>query len=206
MFPKRKPNLQKKLSDMASKDFTDIKFVRSAPNSSQFLYDHPIVTFIGRSNVGKSTLINQLVQRKNFMKTSKTAGQTNMVNYSLIDNKFYLVDVPGYGFATFARDNFAGLMKDFLEDNKALKKVYILVDGRRLLLPADDDFASYLESLKIPYAFVFTKTDKMTSSEKHYLNLQKEKLAPAPCFEVGLKMNKKYQDLRDDILNTVKGA
>ena len=172
---------------MAKNDFQDVNFVRSAVEKKQFLYDKPAVTFIGRSNVGKSTLINQLVRRKNFMKTSKTAGQTNMVNYAVIGNKFYLVDVPGI-------------------DNKALKKVYILVDARRLLLPADDEFAEYLESLKIPHAFVFTKTDKMTASEKHYLKLQEEKLAPIPCFEVGLKKESAYQALRDDIIRTVKGV
>ena len=191
---------------MAKNDFQDVNFVRSAVEKKQFLYDKPAVTFIGRSNVGKSTLINQLVRRKNFMKTSKTAGQTNMVNYAVIDNKFYLVDVPGYGYATFARDHFAKLMDDFLIDNKALKKVYILIDARRLLLPADDEFAEYLESLKIPHAFVFTKTDKMTASEKHYLKLQEEKLAPIPCFEVGLKKENAYQALRDDIIKTVKGG
>lgn len=191
---------------MPKNDFSDVRFVKSAVDQKGFLYDKPIVTFIGRSNVGKSTLINQLVRRKNFMKTSKTAGLTNMVNYSLIDNRFYLVDVPGYGYATFARDHFAKLMEDFLVENKALKKVYILIDARRLLLPADDDFANYLESLSIPYSFVFTKTDKMTQSEKHYLRLQEEKIAPAGFFEVGLKKESGYQALRDDIISTVKGA
>ncbi len=190
---------------MAKTDFQNVEFIRSAVDKKQFLYDKPIVTFIGRSNVGKSTLVNQLVRRKNFMKTSKTAGLTNMVNYSLVDKKFYLVDVPGYGFATFRRDHFAKLMEDFLVDNKALKRVYILIDARRLLLPADDEFSQYLESLSIPYSFVFTKTDKMTASEKHYLKLQEEKIAPTPFFEVGLKKEKAYQALRDDIILTVKG-
>ena len=103
---------------MASKIcFQNIRFIRSAVEKSQFLQDHPVITFIGRSNVGKSTLVNEIVKCKNFMKTSKTAGLTKMVNYSLIDNKLYFADVPGYGFATFERDNFAGLMKDFIEDN-----------------------------------------------------------------------------------------
>lgn len=191
---------------MSKNDFQNVEFIRSAVDKKQFLYDKPIVTFIGRSNVGKSTLINQLVRRKNFMKTSKTAGLTNMVNYSAVDSKFYLVDVPGYGYATFARDHFAKLMEDFLVDNKALKKVYILIDARRLLLPADDEFAQYLESLSIPYSFVFTKTDKMTASEKHYLKLQEEKIAPTTFFEVGLKKESAYQALRDDIIKTVKGV
>lgn len=189
---------------MPKVSFKKAVFIKSAIDKNGFLYDHPTITFIGRSNVGKSTLINSLVGMKNFMKTSKTAGQTNMVNYALIDNSFYLADVPGYGFATFKRDTFAGLMKDFIENNRGLKKVYILIDGRRLLLPADDDFASYLEELKIPYAFVFTKIDKLSSSEKYYLKLQKEKLAPIDMFEVGLNKNELYNALKDDIIKSIK--
>lgn len=189
---------------MTKKDFTDIRFVKSAVDKKQFLLDHPVITFIGRSNVGKSTLINAIVRRKNLMKTSKTAGHTNMVNYSMIDSSFYLADVPGYGFATFKRDTFAPLMKSFLEENKALKKVYLLIDARRLLMPADDDFASYLDEIGVEYSFVFTKVDKLSASEKHFLNLQKEKLKPKACFDVGFKKEALYQALRDDIIKTVE--
>lgn len=189
---------------MKNNSFQSALFMRSAPDKSQFLLNHPVITFIGRSNVGKSTLINSLVRKKNFMKTSKSAGLTKMVNYSLIDDKFYLSDVPGYGFATFKRDNFEGLMKDFIENNPALKKVYILIDSRRLLLPADDQFASYLKELGIKYAFVFTKCDKLSASEKHFLNLQIEKLLPEEVFKVGMKDEKGYQILRDDITKSIK--
>lgn len=189
---------------MPSIQFQNVEFVKSAIDKKGFLLDHPTVTFIGRSNVGKSTLINSLVKRKDFMKTSKTAGRTNMVNYALIDKTVYLADVPGYGFATFKRDTFAGLMKDFLEDNPGLKKVYLLIDSRRLLLPADDDFADYLDSLNLNYSYIFTKTDKLNQSEKHFLNLQKEKLRGKDIFEVGLKNEKQYQLVRDDILKSIK--
>lgn len=189
---------------MAKISFQNVEFVKSAADKKGFLLDKPTVTFIGRSNVGKSTLINALVKRKNFMKTSKTAGQTNMVNYALIDKSFYLADVPGYGFATFKRDTFAGLMKDFIEDNKGLKKVYLLIDARRLLMPADDDFATYLEEHNVPYAFVFTKLDKLKAIEKEDLALQKEKLGDKQTFDVALKKESLYQLLRDDIVKSVK--
>lgn len=189
---------------MAKISFQNVEFVKSAADKKGFLLDKPTVTFIGRSNVGKSTLINALVKRKNFMKTSKTAGQTNMVNYALIDKSFYLADVPGYGFATFKRDTFAGLMKDFIEDNKGLKKVYLLIDARRLLMPADDDFATYLEEHNVPYAFVFTKLDKLKAIEKEDLALQKEKLGDKQTFDVALKKERLYQLLRDDIVKSVK--
>ncbi len=185
-------------------NFNDATFVKSAVDKKGFLFDHPTVTFIGRSNVGKSTLVNALVKRKNFMKTSKTAGLTNMVNYALIAKEFYIADVPGYGFAKFKRDTFAGLMKDFLEENPGLKKVYILIDARRLLLPDDEEFAQYLDSINIEYSFVFTKVDKISASEKHFLQLQKEKLGDHKCFEVGFKKESLYQALREDIVRSIK--
>ena len=170
--------------------FTKVKFVKSATKKEEFLFDKPVFTFIGRSNVGKSTLINRLVQQKGFRKTSKTAGRTNRVNYALIDSKLYLADVPGYGFATFERDSFSPRRKAFLEENKALKKVYILIDSRRLLRPADDSFRDYLEGLNIPFAAVFTKRDKLKSEEKLLVKEQEERILPYESFEVSLKDEK----------------
>ena len=178
--------------------FQKVRFVKSAVKKEEFLLDKPVFTFIGRSNVGKSTLINRLVQQKGFRKTSKTAGRTNRVNYALIDNKIYLADVPGYGFATFERDSFSPMRKSFLEENKALKKVYLLIDSRRLLRPADDSFIDYLESLSLPLTCVFTKRDKLKSQEKERVSLQEEKLLPYSSIEVSLKDEKGIIALRKD--------
>lgn len=188
---------------MPKKMFYSVKFIKSATGAKEFLYDRPVFTFIGRSNVGKSSLINALLRMKGFMKTSKTPGLTRLVNYCLVDNKFYLADVPGYGFATFERKSFTGLMKDFIEDNRALKKVYILVDSRRLLMFADDQFADYLESIGMDYAFVFTKCDKLNTSDKHYLKLQEGKLEGAQFFETSAKEDKSLLQLKNDIYANV---
>ncbi|MFA6861364.1 MAG: ribosome biogenesis GTP-binding protein YihA/YsxC [Bacilli bacterium] len=188
---------------MPKKMFFSAEFIKSAVSRKDFLFDRPAFSFLGRSNVGKSTLINSLLRRKGFMKTSKTPGLTRFVNYALIDNRFYLTDVPGYGFATFERKSFQGLMKDYLEDNSALKKVYLLIDSRRLLMPADDQFADYLDEIKLPYAFVFTKCDKLSSSDKHYLKLQIDKLAPVKCFEVSSSDEASLELLRKDIYSSL---
>lgn len=184
---------------MPNINFSNVRFIKSASSKADFLYDYPSITFIGRSNVGKSTLINSILKKNNFMKVSKDAGLTKLVNYALVDDKFYLVDVPGYGYSKTKVGSFQKLMDDFLNDNKKIKKVYLLVDSRRLLLPDDDEFISYLENSNIHFALIFTKVDKLSTSEKHFLNLQKDKLSSIQLFETGLKMEKSFQNIRDDI-------
>lgn len=193
---------------MANIRFQKTVFVTSASEKKQFLLSHPVVTVMGRSNVGKSTLINNLCLNSNLMKTSKKPGRTQLINYCMIDDKFYLADVPGYGFASFKRDNFEGMMKDFLEDNPALRKVYILIDSRRLLMEGDIEFASYLSSLGLPYSYIFTKCDKLNQSEKHFLALQIEKIKAdskdVTCFTTGMKQDESFSLLRKDMLNAIR--
>lgn len=185
-------------------NFSNVKFIKSASSKADFLFDYPQVTFIGRSNVGKSTLINALLRVSNFMKVSKDAGLTKLVNYALVDDTFYLVDVPGYGYSQTKIGSFQKLMQDYLQDNSMLKKVYLLIDSRRLLLPDDDEFITFLENMSYDFAIVFTKVDKLSTSEKHYLQLQEEKLNGIQYFEVGLKNEENYQKLRDDIKRSIK--
>ncbi|MFA6586405.1 MAG: ribosome biogenesis GTP-binding protein YihA/YsxC [Bacilli bacterium] len=180
-------------------DFRNVRFVRSASEKKAFLTDHPVITFLGRSNVGKSTLVNLLVCQKNFMKASKTPGRTQLINYALVDQKFYLADVPGYGFASFQRDSFAGLMKDFLEDNPSLKMIYLLIDSRRLLTEEDLSFVDYLSSLSAPFCYIFTKTDKLSASDRHYLTVQEQKLGAIPFLESGIDDNKSIDRIRHSI-------
>lgn len=188
--------------------FSKAEFVTSAASKKQFLLDRPLVTLMGRSNVGKSTLINSLTKMPNLMKTSKKPGRTQLVNYSIVNGKFYLVDVPGYGFASFKRDTFEGLMKDFIEDNPKLRKIYILIDSRRLLQEGDLEFASYLESLAIPYSYIFTKSDKLNTSEKHFLDLQiqkvKEEKENVLCFVSKMKDEKLLDLIRQDMISVTR--
>lgn len=187
--------------------FDNVEFIASVKDKKAFKKDLPVFTFLGRSNVGKSTLINTLCYNPNLMKASKKPGRTQMINYCRVDEKFYLADVPGYGFARFNRSEFAGMMKDFLEENPSLVKAYILIDSRRLLQTGDLEFASYLESLPLDYSYVFTKYDKLSQSEKHFLDVQLEKIQnekkDVPCF-VSSFDSKSLDPLRKDILSLTK--
>ncbi len=188
--------------------FETASFVTSAAKKEQFLNDKPMVTLMGRSNVGKSSLINSLTKMPSLMKTSKKPGRTQLVNYALINSRFYLVDVPGYGFASFKRDTFEGLMKDFIEENPRLRKIYILIDSRRLLQEGDLEFASYLESLGLNYSYIFTKADKLNTSEKHFLDLQikkvEEEKPEVSCFVSSAKDERQFDLIRQDILKVTR--
>lgn len=182
--------------------FTKIKFVKSATKKEEFLLDKKAITFLGRSNVGKSSLINSLVSEKNFMKVSKTPGRTIYVNYALINDSFYLVDVPGYGYAKNDSSSFPKLMKDFLEDNPQLKKIYLLIDSRRGVSLEEEDFLSYLLKLNIPICIIFTKVDKLNTSEKSFLakETDKIKIKELQYFFASVSDNKLIDKIRKDIL------
>ena len=122
---------------------------------------------VGRSNVGKSSFINTLINRKNFARTSATPGKTQTLNFFLINNEFYLVDVPGYGFARVSKklkNKFRMIIEDYLESRKNLKNVFMLVDFRHK--PTYDDVLMYnfLQYYNIPVTIVATKIDKVKKS------------------------------------------
>lgn len=187
---------------MSNKYFKESKFIKSCVNKKDFLTDRNAVCFLGRSNVGKSTLINKLTSTKNLMKTSKTPGLTRLINYALINESFYICDSPGYGYASLDRKHFAKLMDDFLTLSN-LKKLYILIDSRRLLQESDLEF---IETLKVDYALIFTKFDKLGSKEKYYLNQQKELLDKEnkQYFISSFDDNVSLDKIRIDIINCVK--
>ena len=188
---------------MPDKTFAKAVFVKSAADPKGLLFDRPSILFLGRSNVGKSTLINLLTRNKTLMKASKTPGRTKMINYALIDELFYLCDAPGYGFATYERDYFGPLMNAFLEENPSLSKVYLLIDSRRRLLPADQQFLDFLSSKEIPFAIVFTKTDKLGKSERYHLEEIKKKL-DANILECSVTDRGSQEKIRSDILASVR--
>ncbi|TDT70476.1 GTP-binding protein [Hypnocyclicus thermotrophus] len=124
--------------------------------------------FVGKSNVGKSSLINSVTNRKKLAKTSKTPGRTQLINYFLINKKFYFVDLPGYGFAKVpkaVKDNWGKIIGDYLQSDRK-KLVFVLLDIRRVPSGEDLEMLRWLEHNEVDYKIIFTKVDKLSNNEK----------------------------------------
>lgn len=124
----------------------------------------PEVAFIGRSNVGKSSLLNMLTNRKELAKTSSRPGKTELINYFLIPKAGHLVDLPGYGYARKSkerRDMFASLITEYLSDREQLKHIFVLIDSKIPPQQIDLDFILWLADLGRPHTLLFTKTDRL---------------------------------------------
>ncbi len=131
--------------------------------------EKPEFLLVGRSNVGKSSFINALVNRKNIARISSMPGKTQTLNFYLVNNQFYLVDVPGYGYAAVNRkvqEKFGKMIEAYLETRKNMKRVFMLVDFR--MKPTEDDVLMYhfLKYYNIPVTVVATKVDKVGASKK----------------------------------------
>jgi GTP-binding protein len=128
----------------------------------------PEYAFIGRSNVGKSSLINMLANHKDLAKTSSKPGKTQLINHFQVDGKWYLVDLPGYGYAKVSkkkRVEFQKFISDYLKKRDALILTFVLIDARIEPQKMDLDFIQWLGEANIPFCIVFTKTDKLSGSE-----------------------------------------
>ena len=124
----------------------------------------PEYAFIGRSNVGKSSLINMLVERKNLAKTSGRPGKTQLINHFLINDQWYLVDLPGYGYARVsktAKKEFQGFIRKYFTRRKQLVSAFVLVDCRHEPQKIDLEFMQWLGEQGIPFGIIFTKADKL---------------------------------------------
>ena len=129
--------------------------------------DKPEYAFIGRSNVGKSSLINMLCERNKLAKTSATPGKTQLINHFLINDEWYIVDLPGYGYAKVSkklREKWDGFIKKYLFSRSNLIYTFVLIDSRHKAQKVDLDFMEMLGIKGIPFVIVFTKVDKLSSS------------------------------------------
>ena len=124
----------------------------------------PEFAFIGRSNVGKSSLINMLCGQSKLALTSATPGKTKVVNHFLVNDKWYLVDLPGYGYAKMSnkgREELAAVMSDYVRNSQEMVMLFVLVDSRHEITATDLEFISFLGENQIPFGIIFTKGDKM---------------------------------------------
>ena len=144
-------------------------FVLSVANLNQLPDgDRVEVAFAGRSNVGKSSLINALFGQKKLAKTSSTPGRTQQLNYFNLDDKLYLVDLPGYGFAKAPKDivkNWQKLINSYLVGRATLRRVFLLIDSRHGIKKIDEEIMEMLDKAAVTYQIVLTKIDKISTKE-----------------------------------------
>lgn len=145
------------------------KFIKSATNVSlSGLEDYSQIAFVGRSNVGKSSLINMLVGNSKLSKTSSTPGRTRLINYFLINSDLYFVDLPGYGYAKASKtevDGWQSMIEPYLVENDNLKCVCMLVDSRIEPTVQDKQMLKFLNYYRIPFIIIATKCDKFGKSQ-----------------------------------------
>jgi len=150
-------------------EIRNAEFTLSAPNVSMCPQDNkPEYAFIGRSNVGKSSLINMLCRNKKLAKTSSTPGKTLLINHFIINREWYLVDLPGYGFAKRSKSEVAKLdqmIRGYILSREQLVNVFVLIDIRLEPQKIDLEFMEWLGVSSVPFSIVFTKSDKLSASK-----------------------------------------
>ena len=150
-------------------NFNSAVFVRSAVRKADFIRDgRPQITFAGRSNVGKSSVINRLLGRKNFARVGATPGKTNQINYFLIDGRIYFTDLPGYGYAKVSqaeRDRWGALMESYFAEQDLITTGVLIVDARHKPTADDVTMCDWFKSTGCPLIVAANKLDKLKKSE-----------------------------------------
>jgi GTP-binding protein len=159
---------QQPVARISTLRFADVSFLTSVFALQQLPPpEYPEIAFAGRSNVGKSSLINRLIQRKNLVKTSARPGKTQSLNFFSVDDSLYLVDLPGYGYAKVPKkmkDSWQRLIAGYLETRESLKCVIVIIDLRHALKVIDRQLVDWLRSSGIPHLLIYTKIDKLSAN------------------------------------------
>ncbi|MBQ0047436.1 MAG: YihA family ribosome biogenesis GTP-binding protein [Prevotellaceae bacterium] len=189
---------------------TSATYVGSKPRADMCPQDgRAEYAFIGRSNVGKSSLINALCDRKALAKTSSTPGKTMCINHFLINDSWYIVDLPGYGYAQRSKKEQEGLknmISHYVLDREQLTCLFVLIDIRHDPQRVDLAFLNFLGENGVPFAIVFTKADKLASSKIHptvekYLDTLREQWEELPPHFITSSANKTG---REELLNYIE--
>jgi GTP-binding protein len=184
-------------------DINSAVYIISSPDFSKCpAPDKPEYAFIGRSNVGKSSVINMICNNQKLAKTSGTPGKTQLINHFLINDSWFLVDLPGYGFAKVAqrdRRRWEQMIENYLRKRENLVTIFVLIDSRHGPQKIDLDFVNRLGEWQIPFALVFTKADKETqgvvaANVKAFLNAMREVWEFLPAHFVTSAIKKQGRD------------
>lgn len=162
-------------------NFENTTFIKSCVDKiDDYKEDVSEILFIGRSNVGKSSLINLLTNKNRLAFVSSKPGHTRLLNYYLVDNSFFLVDAPGYGYSAIDKKfylEYEKMMDKYFDDNKNLKLVVLLIDSRRGIGEYEQDLFDYFNYKQVNFAVIFTKTDKTNQSERAKIKNEVKKYA-----------------------------
>ncbi|MCW3070888.1 MAG: GTP-binding protein [Bacteroidetes bacterium] len=173
----------------------------------------PEYAFIGRSNVGKSSLINMLVSRKDMAKTSGKPGKTQLINHFIVNENWYLVDLPGYGYAQVSkekREKWEKFIRDYILNRENLMCLFVLVDSRLSPQQVDLEFMDWLGENNIPFVMVFTKMDKLSKAKTaNNIANYKEEMGRSwdelpPCFYTSAEKKEGRKEILDFISDTNK--
>lgn len=173
-------------------------------------HDKPEYAFIGRSNVGKSSLINMLTGRKGLAMTSATPGKTLLINHFLINKEWYMVDLPGYGYAQRGqaqREKLTRIINDYILERPQLTSMFVLIDSRLEPQKIDLEFIEWLGQNSVPFGIIFTKADKLgrrrlTENVNKFLDTLKEQWEELPPHFITSSLNRSG---RDDVLDYISG-
>lgn len=186
------------------------KFIVSNTKVSQCpSHNFPEYAFIGRSNVGKSSLINMLLNRKDLAKTSGKPGKTQLINHFLVNENWYLVDLPGYGYASVSKEKrtkFQKFIKDYFLKRTELSTAFVIIDSRHKPQDIDLDFMRFLGENGIPFSIIFTKIDKLSlkainSNIAHYQDVMLKDWEEMPTYFITSAAKKTG---RDEILSFIE--
>ncbi len=186
-------------------EFQTARFITSAPSLDDCPEESlPEFCFAGRSNVGKSSLINKLTNKRKLAKTSNTPGKTQQMNYYEIDSTSFLVDLPGFGFAKVPkkeRERWGRDIHEYLSKRGTIKLILHLVDSRHEPTPLDEDFFYWMASNEKPFAVILTKgdklsTNKLASSKQRVINILKEMNIDVPVVATSVENDKGIEELQ----------
>lgn len=185
--------------------FNRVSFIKSINNYSDRPPEKlPEIVFAGRSNVGKSSLLNAIWNRNNLAKTSSTPGKTRLINYYLVNDIYYFIDLPGYGYATVNKseaDNWRNMIEQLLLHSEELRLICLLIDSRHDLMESDAQMIKWLRYNQLPFVIILTKIDKISKNKlAHQLKYFQQTHPEFPVLPFSVKFQKDQQTLSKFIL------